>query len=195
MKLGVLGGTFDPVHIGHLILAESARDQLGLDRVLFVPAGHPWRKEGREIASSGDRVAMLRLAIEGNDPFAVSLVEVEQVGPSYTHVTLKEIAEANSGAEMYFILGRDALTDLPNWKDPDRIMELATLVAAERVGEVIAAPVQGVARATWLQMPLIEISATAIRERVRRGRSIRYLVPPAVEAYIRERGLYATAAA
>jgi nicotinate-nucleotide adenylyltransferase len=195
MRLGVLGGTFDPVHLGHLVLAESARDQLGLDRVLFVPTGQPWRKEGRAIAPSGDRVAMLRLAIEGNESFAVSLIEVEQVGPSYTHVTLNEIAEANSGAEMYFILGRDALADLPNWKDPGRIMELATLVAAERVGEVIAAPVQGIARATWLQMPLIEISATAIRERVRQGRSIRYLVPPAVEAYIRVHGLYATSLA
>ena len=196
LRLGVLGGTFDPVHLGHLILGETARGQLSLDKVLFVPAGQPWRKAGRALAPAEERVAMLWLGIEENQDFDMSEVEVLQAGPSYTADTLEWLYEQQPDAELFFILGQDALADLPNWRRPQRILELARLAVARRPGESAglvetAAALSGLGeRAVWIEMPLIEISATAIRERVRRGLSIRYLVPDAVPAYIRERGLY-----
>ena len=179
-KLGILGGTFDPVHLGHLILGEAAREEAGLDRVLFVPTGHSWRKPDRVITPGAMRLEMLRLGTVDNPYFEVSGVEVDRPGPSYSDVTLEELAEANPGAELFFIIGTDALADMPNWRAPKRIVELATLVVAERAGsersaEVEALPGRLGARAVWLGMPVIDISATDIRERVRLGRSIRYL--------------------
>ncbi len=196
LRLGVLGGTFDPVHLGHLILAEAAREQLALARVLFVPAGQPWRKAGRSIASAEDRLAMLRLSVEGNPAFEVSTLELERAGPTYTVDTLEMLREMHGGAELYFVMGVDALLDLPNWHEPQRILELATPAVARRPGQPDqAAPAEermaGLSRRlVWLEMPLIEISASGVRERVRRGLSIRYLVPEGVAVYIRERGLY-----
>jgi nicotinate-nucleotide adenylyltransferase len=186
LRLGVLGGTFDPVHIGHLVLGEAAREQLNLDRVLFVPTGVQWRKAGREIAPAEHRVAMVQLAIQGNPAFEVSTLEVERPGPSYTADTLGTLAAENPGAELFVTLGRDAYQDLPNWVRPERIRELATVVVAARGGEGanVAAP------AVRLEMPEIGISATDIRRRVAGGRSIRYLVPATVEAYIRDQRLY-----
>ncbi len=195
-KLGVLGGTFDPVHIAHLILGETAREQLGLGKVLFVPAGQPWRKAGRTIAAAEHRLAMLRLAIEGNPAFEVSMLEVERPGPSYTAETLTELEGEEGGVELFLVVGEDSLADLPNWREPERILQLATIAVAAREGEARAAGTaeRGLPglpeRVVWLKMPLIEISATAIRERVRQGLSIRYLVPDAVERYIQENGLY-----
>ena len=194
-RLGVFGGTFDPVHIGHLLLAERAREQLELDTVLWVPAGDPWRKSDRAITPATDRVEMVRLAIEGNDAFELSVAEVERNRPSYTAETLIEISEERPGDELFLILGEDALEDLPNWKDPDRIAAMATLAVAHRHpvhGEDMSPSVAAAGVSPlWLQMPRIDISATDLRERVRLGRSIRYAVPDAVERYIRERGLYA----
>lgn len=195
-KVGILGGTFDPVHIGHLLLAECAREELGLERVIFVPAGRPWRKAAREVSPAEHRLAMLRLAVAGNDAFDVSTIEVEREGPSYTVETLEELRRRDPDASLFFIVGEDALADLPNWRQPQRILELATVAVAARTGEgpslrQAEAMMPGlVARAVWLRMPVIEISATGIRERVRLGLSIRYRVPAAVEAYIREHGLY-----
>jgi nicotinate-nucleotide adenylyltransferase len=195
LRLGVLGGTFDPAHLGHLILGEVARQELALDRVVFVPAGQPWRKDGREIAPGADRLQMLRLATEGNPAFEVSMLEIDRPGPSYTEVTLKALQDENPGAELFFILGGDALTDFPHWHDPQRIAQLATLAVAKRGDAALAAEAEvglpGVhARLCHLRMPRVDINATAIRENVREGRSIRYLVPDAVAAYIKERGLY-----
>ena len=195
MRLGVLGGTFDPVHLGHLILGEAARQELALDRVVFVPAGQPWRKGGREIAAGADRLQMLRLATAGNPAFEVSSLEIDRPGPSYTEVTLEALQGENPGAELFFILGRDALTDFPLWHDPQHIAELATLAVAERGDAALAAEAEVVlpgvhVRLCHLRMPLVDINATAIRQNVRAGRSIRYLVPDAVAAYIEERGLY-----
>ncbi len=195
MRLGVLGGTFDPVHLGHLILGEAARQELALDRVVFVPAGQPWRKGGREISPGADRLQMLRLATAGNPAFEVSILEIDRPGPSYTEVTLEALQDENPGAELFFILGGDALTDFPHWHDPQRIAELATLAVAERGDEALAGEAEvglpGVhARLCHLRMPRVDINATAIRENGREGRSIRYLVPDAVAAYIEERGLY-----
>jgi len=190
-RLGILGGTFDPVHTGHLILAETAREAADLDSVLFVPSGHSWRKPGREITSGKQRLSMLRLAIRGNERFGVSDIEIRRAGPSYTHVTLAALREAEPAAELFFILGRDALLDLPNWREPARITELATLLVAGRAGvtDRPAAATAG-ARIQEVPMPLIEISATDIRDRVRRGRSIRYLAPEAVVDYIAQHRLY-----
>jgi nicotinate-nucleotide adenylyltransferase len=195
VKLGVLGGTFDPVHLGHLVLGEAAREQLELDRVIFVPTGHSWRKADREITGGEDRLAMLRLATAGNPDFEVSSLEVDRPGPSYTEVTLQALLEEHAGAEIYFILGQDALADLPNWHAPGRILELATLAVASR-GD---APDGGgaedglpgfEARLVRLQMPAIGVTATDIRARVRDGRSIRYQAPDSVAQYIARRKLY-----
>jgi nicotinate-nucleotide adenylyltransferase len=191
----MLGGTFDPVHLGHLILGETAREELDLDRVIFVPTGQPWRKADREIAPAPDRLEMLRLATADNPRFAVSTLEIEREGPSYSEVTLAALQAENTGAEMFFILGRDALADLPNWHDPARVVSLATLAVAQRGdGDSSLAEDPALARLNAgivaVHMPQIEISATDIRERVRSGRSIRYLVPAAVADYITRRGLY-----
>jgi nicotinate-nucleotide adenylyltransferase len=201
MKLGVIGGTFDPPHIGHLILTEEARLALGLEQVLFVPAGAPWRKAGQELSPREDRLAMVRLAV-GDDPdFAVSTLEIEREGPSYTAETLAALRDQfGLEAEFFFIMGADSLADFPHWHQPQRILELARLAVAERperedegVGGILA---EDLARAmrervVWLPMPRIDISATAVRDRVRRGLSIRYWVPSAVEEYIRKHRLYA----
>jgi nicotinate-nucleotide adenylyltransferase len=195
VRLGVLGGTFDPVHLGHLILGEAAREELALDRVIFVPAGEPWRKSGREITAGADRLQMLRRATAGNPAFEVSLLEIDRPGPSYTEVTLEALQDERPGAELFFILGRDALTDFPHWHDPQRIAELATLAVAGR-GDVPLSDEAEVAlpgvhvRLCHLRMPRVDINATAIRDNVRDGCSVRYLVPDTVGAYIEERGLY-----
>lgn len=183
-RIGVLGGTFDPIHIGHLILGETAREQLSLDRVLFMPTGLQWRKAGREIAAAEHRLAMVRLAIAGNPAFECSTIEVDRAGPSYTADTLEELHGREPGAGLFFIVGRDALEDMPNWVRPERIRELATLAVAARDGDAAG---EG---AVHLQMPVIGVSATDVRQRVAEGSSIRYRVPPDVEAYIREHGLY-----
>ncbi len=197
MRLGILGGTFDPVHQGHLILAEWARGELALESVLFVPAGLPWRKAERSIGAVEHRLAMLRLATADNSAFEVSTMEMERSGASYTADTLERLHEQRPGSELVFLLGQDALADLPNWRRPQRILELATLAVACRSGPESSAldeaerKLPGLSgRLVWLAMPLIEVSASLIRERVRKGLSIRYLVPEAVEAYIREQGLY-----
>jgi nicotinate-nucleotide adenylyltransferase len=200
MNLGVLGGTFDPPHIGHLILAEEARLALALGQVLFVPAGDPWRKAGRKLSPRQDRLAMVRLAV-GDDPhFAVSTVEIDQEGPSYTAETLATLHEQfEPETEFFFIMGADSLADFPRWHEPQRILELARLAVAERPEPEDVGLEKGLAedlaramrqRVVWLRMPLIAISASAVRERVHKGLSIRYWVPAAVEEYIREHGLY-----
>ncbi len=194
MKLGFLGGTFDPVHLGHLVLAETARDQLGLDGVLLVPAGRPWRKADRRITEGHHRLAMLRLAVRDNPAFEVCTVEVERPGASYTVDTLEWLHAERQGSEVSFILGGDALRDLPNWRRPERILELAALAVArrsrQRAGGALTLAGAPAPRVLWLEMPRLDISASEIRQRVRQGRSIRYLVPEAVEAYIRQHALY-----
>jgi len=198
LKLGVLGGTFDPPHIGHLILAEEARLALGLGQVLFVPAGAPWRKAGQELSPREDRLAMVRLAVGDNPHFAVSALEIEREGPSYTAETLAALREKLAAdSEVFFILGQDSLADLPNWWQPQRIISLARLAVAARTAwepahaDALEREVPGISqRLVWLDMPRIDISSTAVRERVRLGVSIRYWVSPGVEEYIRQHGLY-----
>ena len=198
MRLGVLGGTFDPPHVGHLVLAEEARTRLRLEKVIFVPAGDPWRKAGEEVTPAEHRLAMARLMVAGDPYFEVSTMEVERPGPSYTVDTLETLRRQHGpGLELYFIVGEDALHDLPRWKDPSRILSLARLAVAPRPhGSEVAeadldAAVPGLSeRITPLPMPTIDISSTALRERARAGLSLRYLVPLAVEEYVRRYGLY-----
>ena len=201
MRVGVLGGTFDPPHMGHLILAQEAHQALGLAQVLFVPAGEPWRKAGRELSPREHRLAMVRLAVADNPAFAVSTAEVDRAGPSYTAETLAELREQfGPEAELFFVMGADSLADFPHWHEPRRILELARLAVAERTAQEDAGfedalPAELAAivreRVVWLPMPLIAISASAVRERVRQGLSIRYWVPEAVEEYIHGQRLYA----
>jgi nicotinate-nucleotide adenylyltransferase len=197
MKLGVLGGTFDPVHIGHLVLAERAREQLGLDRVLWVPAGDPWRKRSRRISPASHRLKMVQLAIDGHPAFEVSTIELQREGPTYSADTLEQLHQKQPGAALFFILGYDALIDLPNWHDPHRIVSVATLVVAQRAGEQRLSRAElrellpGLpGRVVWVDMPRLDVSGTELRARVRAGKSVRYLVPDAVAAYIEEHGLY-----
>jgi len=194
-RIGMLGGTFDPIHYGHLVLGETAREEIGLDRVILVPTGHSWRKSDREIEVGARRLEMLRLAVTDNPKFEVSSIEVEREGPSYSEITLAALQEANAGADLYFILGRDALADLPNWHDPRRIVELATLAVAER-GDAEPPPAEDPAlarlnaRIVFVHMPVIGISATEIRSRVAAGRPIRYLTPDPVSDYIEAHALH-----
>lgn len=194
MKLGVMGGTFDPVHIGHLILAEQAREQLGLDSVRFIPAGDPWRKAHLDVTPAAHRLAMARLAVAGNPAFEVDDCEVVREGPTYTVDTLLELrAGLADEDEVYFLAGNDALADLPNWRDPAGIAEAAYIAVAPREGYELPADLPFAReRLVRLSMPYVGISSTDLRVRARRGLSLRYLVPAAVEEYIREHGLYSS---
>jgi len=196
--VGLLGGTFDPVHLAHLRLAEEAREQLSLDHVLFVPAPNPWRKASRAITSVAHRLAMVRLAVAGNDRFAVSTVELDQEGPTYTANTLASLHEQlGPGVILHFILGADALADLPSWHEPDRIVALARLAVALRTSSpspnlpALEARVPGIGAAVErIAMTRLAISSTELRRKAAAGRSLRYLVPDPVAAYIEQHALY-----
>ena len=200
MNIGVLGGTFDPIHIGHLIVAEEARIKLGLTEVLFVPAGQPWLKQDRDITQAGHRVEMVRRGIADNPHFKLATLEVYRPGPSYSVDTLASLQDQlGSEASLFFILGRDTLAGLPLWKEPRKLVEMCRLVVAPRLGSKdlkrLQAEIPGVLdRTIQLDMPLIGISSSEIRQRVIRGLSVRYLVPPGVEEYIREQGIYLVSA-
>ena len=198
MKLGVLGGTFDPIHNGHLAVAEEVKDRLDLNEVLFVPAGQPWLKADTPVSPAEHRVAMVRLAIAGIAHYGTSTMEIERDGPSYTLDTLAEIwHRLGTGDDVYFIVGWDGLSQLPRWHAPERIIRLCRLVAVPRPGAArpdlaaLEGSIPGLSeRVILLDKPQVDISASEIRERVARSLSINGLVPPAVEVYIRECGLY-----
>ncbi|MBI4298983.1 MAG: nicotinate-nucleotide adenylyltransferase [Chloroflexi bacterium] len=203
MKVGVMGGTFDPIHLGHLIVAEEARIRLSLEQVIFVPTGDPWLKAGREISPAHHRMAMVKLAISSNPFFRVSPIEIERPGPSYSVVTLEALkATFPPEAEFYFILGMDSLRDLHRWHSPERLFSLCTLVTFARPGflhfdtaslDKISA---GASRKIVLiEGPLIDISGTELRRRLAQGNSVCYWVHPEVEEYIRRHGLYQPAVA
>ncbi|MGD9889790.1 MAG: nicotinate-nucleotide adenylyltransferase [Dehalococcoidia bacterium] len=197
-RIGVLGGTFDPVHLGHLILADEAREALGLDRLLLMPAAQPWRKAEREVTAADHRLAMLRLAVADNPAFDVSTLEIDRGGPTFTVETLAALrAELVTPADLVFLLGEDALLDMPHWRDPAGILRLARLGVAARPGsapidfDALERAMPGVTgRVEVVPMPLVAISSTDIRRRVREGRSVRYLLPQPVQAYIVEHRLY-----
>jgi nicotinate-nucleotide adenylyltransferase len=202
---GILGGTFDPIHVGHLAMAEAVREILGLEQVLFVPTGIPVHKPGRPISPATDRAAMVAVAIAHNPAFVLSRVEVDRPGPSYAVDTLEllthDIATGPADPpDLTFILSAEAYAGLPTWKRPERVLELCRMAVVPRPGAARADPssmdraVPGaLARTVLVEAPLLDISASAIRDRVATGRSIRYLVPDAVIAYIGDHGLYETA--
>jgi nicotinate-nucleotide adenylyltransferase len=200
-SIGLLGGTFDPIHHGHLVIAEEVREALGLERVLFVPAGIPPHKPGRPITPAEDRVAMVELAIAGNPTFELSRLEVDRPGPSYAVDTLELLAAQvradGREPDITFILSAEAFVELPTWRDPARLLSLCRMAVVPRAG-------RGAPGAAWLHEhipgqedrvlfldgPNVDLSATRIRARVAAGRSIRYLVPDAVMAYIADHALY-----
>ena len=193
-RVGVFGGSFDPVHAGHLIMAESVADRLRLDEVVFVPAYRPAHKRHRAIASFRHRTSMLRTAIRGNPRFGISTVEGARGGVSFTVDTLESMSR--KGTSLYFIMGEDSLAEFHTWHDPDRIVRLARLAVVPRGTTVRRAAPR--LRAAWrkrvvlLDPPRIDISSTEIRRLLRSGKSVRYCVPDRVLSFIRRHGLYGT---
>lgn len=193
-----MGGTFDPIHTAHLIIAEEARTRFALDRVTFIPAGDPWMKSQREVTAAGQRVDMVKLAISSNPAFSLSLIEVERPGPTYTVDTLEQLwGELGYDTQLFLLLGWDSVADLPAWKAPYRISKMATTVAFPRPGfarpglEALEKAMPGVTdRIVFLDEPCLQISSTGIRMRVAEGKSVRYLVPDGVWQYITEHNLY-----
>ncbi len=197
MRLGLFGGTFDPIHVGHLVLAEQCREACGLDRVWFVVAGEPPHKRGVERTAARHRLEMVRLGIAGNSGFEVSDVEVEREGPSYSVETLAQIQAERSGDELFFLIGGDSLVDLPTWREPERIARLASIVVVNRPGARGEVPDFGIDAKPILSVaiPPLEISSSDLRRRLASGKSVRYLVPAAVTAYIEAHKLYRDSAA
>ena len=195
-RLGVIGGTFDPPHYAHLVLAETARVQLQLDRVLFVPAQQPPHKVTRSMSSARHRAAMVEAAIAGNPAFLLSRVDLDRSGPSYTVGMLARLRQAFPGAELFFLMGGDSLAELHTWYDPAGIARHAHLAVMHRSGwEVDLAMLEQVVprigeRLLWLDVPRLDISSTDLRRRVGLGLPLRYLVPPAVDDYIRDHRLH-----
>jgi nicotinate-nucleotide adenylyltransferase len=193
----VIGGTFDPIHLGHLIVAQETCARLDLCRVVFVPAGQPPHKMACAITPAEQRIEMVQLAIAGDDRFGLSRVDVDRAGPCYTVDTIGLLQQAWDGeAEIYFAIGSDSLADLPAWYQPQRLLDLCTIVAVERPGyppdlDRLERLLPGAAsRIAFLRAPTLDISATEIRERVQSGRPIRYLVPDSVVQYIHAHRLY-----
>ena len=196
-RIGLLGGTFDPVHFGHLILAETGRDILRLERVLFVPAADPPHKQGQVVATADQRVVMLELAIADNDAFQISRVDLDRPGPHYTAGMLERMLAAfGPETELWFLMGLDSVIDFPNWHEPERIRRLVRLAAATRPGyDIDWAPLEAALpgihdQITLLPMPGVGIASHDIRQRLGQGRSIRYLVPAAVSEFIQRHELY-----
>jgi len=200
MNIGVLGGTFDPIHSGHIVVAEETRARLNLAEVLFVPSAQPWLKEGSSILAAEHRVQMVRLAIADAPCFKLSTVEIDRAGPSYTVDTIAELQTIlGSGDELYFILGWDNLVQLPRWREPSRLIKMCRLVALPRPGYLLpdlysleAVIPELSQRLILLDKPEVDISATEIRNRVAQGLSIRHLVPELVDEYIKKYKLYLT---
>jgi nicotinate-nucleotide adenylyltransferase len=198
MKIGVLGGTFDPVHNGHLAIAEEARSYLNLNEVIFLPAGQPWMKSDRSISPARNRTAMLALALQSRPYFKSSTIEIEHQGPSYSVNSIAELkAQAVEPTDWYFILGWDNLAKIPQWKEPAKLIEMCFLAAVPRPGyerpnmKKLEAALPGISKKVILMdKPRLEISATDIRNKVAQGLPISWLVPQVVEEYIKENGLY-----
>jgi nicotinate-nucleotide adenylyltransferase len=196
VRLGILGGTFNPPHLGHLISAQEAYVHFELDRVMLIPARIPPHKPVEDEPGVQHRLELCRLAVQGDDRFTVSDLEVVRPGPSYTVDTLKELTSKAPDSELFLILGGDIAAGLPDWHQPEQVVSLSTLAVAERPGTTRAqieralGRLDGADRAEFFPMPRIDLSSTEIRRRVKEGQPIRYIVPDAVAAYIREHQLY-----
>ena len=196
-RIGIMGGTFDPIHVGHLITAEMVRSSASLDEVVFIPSARPPHKDGAQAASAEGRLIMTECAVQDNPYFCVSDLELRREGPSYTVDTIAELRDNLDGAELFFITGADAMNDLYRWHEPERLLRSCRFIVATRQGapldELLIAEKFTAEERSHIQVlptPHLEISSTVIRARVRAGLSIRHLVPRTVEEYIRERGLY-----
>lgn len=200
MRIGIYGGTFDPIHFGHLVLAEQSREQGHLDQVWFIPAYHPPNKLTNPITRFDQRVEMIQLAIAGNPFFQVNQLEQEREGPSYTVDTLRTLHQLHPENEYWYLLGSDTLADLPNWYQPDQLLALTGLLVLARPGTDIIKPEQlrhrivGLGktpiRIQVIESPLLEISSRDLRHRSSQKRTLRYFLPRAVEVYIQEKILY-----
>lgn len=191
MRIGVFGGTFDPPHVGHLLLAADASEALRLDLLILVPAGaQPFKVDTPPLASGTDRLEMLRLAVSGDSKYAVDDAEINREGLSYTVDTLEHLAERYVGAELFFLVGQDALAGFRQWREPERILELATLGLMMRSGAPDVLEWRKAERLVMLSTRRVDVSSTEIRQRLREKKSIRGFVPESVEQYIEARGLY-----
>jgi nicotinate-nucleotide adenylyltransferase len=187
----IFGGSFDPIHQAHLMLAEGAADELGARKVLFVPAARPPHKDAAVLSAAVHRAEMVRLAIEGNERFAVSLVELDRGGRSYTIDTIRTVTEEEGGERPFLLIGGDTLLELASWRSPESIAEEAELVVAPRPGfDPQRAPALLAGRFRLLKTPVVDLSASRIRRWVAEGRSVRYLLPEAVRLYVEAHRLY-----
>jgi nicotinate-nucleotide adenylyltransferase len=193
-RIGVMGGTFDPIHYGHLVTAEEAQQQFELDEVVFVPTGKPWMKEHEKLSPAEDRYLMTVIATASNPRFRVSRMEVDRDGPTYTVDTLRELkTELGDDTDLYFVTGADAVLEIFQWKEREDLFQLAHFIAATRPGYDMAgfeanAPTN--AHVITMNIPALAISSTDVRTRVAQGRPIRYLVPEGVKSYVEKVGLY-----
>lgn len=195
-RIGIMGGTFDPVHNGHLVIARSAAEQLGLDRVLFIPAGNPYFKQDQEVTPASQRADMVALAIADDSLFALDLCEIERMGITYTADTLEELAQRYEGAQLFFIMGTDSAITLPGWKRADDVARLCTIVVAKRPGQstehvresLAASPIDF--DVMYLDVPQVDVSSTQVREGIACGRDVSDMIPVPVGTYIAQAGLY-----
>ncbi|WP_423817594.1 nicotinate-nucleotide adenylyltransferase [Rothia nasimurium] len=189
-RLGVMGGTFDPIHHGHLVAASEAAAIMGLDEVVFVPTGNPWQKANQKVTDPEHRLLMTVIATAPNPTFTVSRVDVDRDGPTYTIDTLRDLKAQRPNAELFFITGADAMSQITTWKDADKMWDLATFVAVTRPGHELEVPEEAAGRVHVLEIPAMAISSTAVRDRARNELPVWYLVPDGVVQYIKKYNLY-----
>lgn len=190
-RIGVFGGTFDPLHSGHLVVADEVLTRLSLDEILFVPAGDPWQKETS--ASDSDRLAMVILGLEGHPAYTLSTIDLDRPGPTYTVDTLRELRSQYKNAELFFIVGADAYAGIDTWNESGKLAELAQFVVVSRPMNTPIAPPKPRPGVNWLDIPALPVSSTQCRQRVRDGLSLEGLVPGGVAQYIADHQLYRSA--
>lgn len=186
MKVGILGGTFDPIHIGHLIAASSVYEALNLDTIVFMPAGDPWQKRDRELSSGMQRLEMVKLATSDDDRFQASDIEIFRSGPTYAIDTVREWKRLNPVDELFWIVGSDALSGIPSWHEWEAFVREVTVVSVNRIGQSTSVPFEVVT----VEMPEVRISATELRDKFTNKLDTKYLVPQKVSEYISDQGLY-----
>jgi nicotinate-nucleotide adenylyltransferase len=189
-RLGVMGGTFDPIHHGHLVAASEVQSVFGLDEVVFVPTGQPWQKDDRQVSPAELRYLMTVVATASNPRFTVSRVDVDRPGPTYTIDTLRDLSRLYPGSELFFITGADALAQILSWKDVDELFELAQFVGVNRPDHELSGDGLPAERVSLMEVPAMAISSTACRERVQAGEPVWYLVPDGVVQFIAKYRLY-----
>ena len=189
-RVGVMGGTFDPVHHGHLVAASEVQSAFDLDEVVFVPTGQPWQKSSRDVAPAEHRYLMTVIATASNPRFTVSRVDIDRTGPTYTIDTLRDLAAQRPGVDLFFITGADALAQILSWKDSDEIFDLAHFIGVTRPGHVLDDAGLPRDRVSLMEVPAMAISSTDCRARVAKGEPVWYLVPDGVVQYIGKYGLY-----